>query len=400
MEVRPFEVRVPEGVFDDLQERLARTRFPDEIAGAGWDYGTNLAYMQELVEYWESGFDWREQEERLNRFTHFRAEIDGFGLHFIHERGKGEGPLPLILTHGWPSTFFEFSKVIPVLTDPESHGGGAADAFDVVVPSLPGYGFSDRPEERGFSRRIPWLWVRLMEGLGYTRFAAHGVDVGASVANLLGLWYPDRLVGIHVTYPAEPYLGPGVPELSEREREFLAGRPRGQEAEGGYTHIQRTKPLTLSYALNDSPAGLAAWIVEKFRAWSDCDGDVEKRFSKDELLTTVTVYWLTETIGSSFRVYRDWALGAESNRYAWEGREDVPRGVASRPLARDERIDVPSALALFPADPPSGMPREWVERSYSDLRRFNRMPRGGHFPAMEEPEILAQDIRSFFRPLR
>jgi pimeloyl-ACP methyl ester carboxylesterase len=400
MEVRPFEVRVPEGVLDDLQERLARTRFPDEIAGAGWDYGANLAYMRELVEYWESGFDWREQEERLNRFTHFRAEIDGFGLHFIHERGKGEGPLPLILTHGWPSTFFEFSKVIPVLTEPESHGGGAADAFDVVVPSLPGYGFSDRPEERGFSRRIPWLWVRLMEGLGYTRFAAHGVDVGASVANLLGLWYPDRLVGIHVTYPAEPYLGPGVPELSEREREFLAGRPRGQEAEGGYTHIQRTKPLTLSYALNDSPAGLAAWIVEKFRAWSDCDGDVEKRFSKDELLTTVTVYWLTETIGSSFRVYRDWALGAESNRYAWEGREDVPRGVASRPLARDERIDVPSALALFPADPPSGMPREWVERSYSDLRRFNRMPRGGHFPAMEEPEILAQDIRSFFRPLR
>jgi pimeloyl-ACP methyl ester carboxylesterase len=305
-----------------------------------------------------------------------------------------------VLTHGWPSTFFEFSKVIPVLTDPESHGGGAADAFDVVVPSLPGYGFADRPEERGFSRRIPWLWVRLMEGLGYTRFAAHGVDVGASVANLLGLWYPDRLVGIHVTYPAEPYLGPGVPELSEREREFLAGRPRGQEAEGGYTHIQRTKPLTLSYALNDSPAGLAAWIVEKFRAWSDCDGDVEKRFSKDELLTTVTVYWLTETIGSSFRVYRDWALGAESNRYAWEGREDVPRGVASRPLARDERIEVPSALALFPADPPSGMPREWAERSYSDLRRFSRMPRGGHFPAMEEPEMLAQDIRSFFCPLR
>jgi pimeloyl-ACP methyl ester carboxylesterase len=226
------------------------------------------------------------------------------------------------------------------------------------------------------------------------------VDVGASVANLLGLWYPDRLVGIHVTYPAEPYVGPGAPELSEREREFLKGRPGGQETEGGYTHIQRTKPQTPSYALNDSPAGLAAWIVEKFRAWSDCEGDIERRFSKDELLTNLTIYWATETIGSSFRVYRDWALGAESNPYAWEGREEVPRGVASKPLAPNERIGVPSAVTLFPADPPAGMPREWTERSYSDLRRFGRMPRGGHFPAMEEPELLAEDIRSFLRPLR
>jgi pimeloyl-ACP methyl ester carboxylesterase len=393
MSVQPFDISVSCETLDDLRERLARTRFPDEVSGAGWDYGTNLAYMRELVGYWESSFDWREQEQRLNRFTHFRAEVDGFGLHFIHERGKGDDPMPLVLTHGWPSTFFEFSKIVPLLTNPESHGGDAADAFDVVVPSLPGFGFSDRSKEAGFSRRIPGLWVRLMEELGYTRFAAHGVDVGTSVANLLGLWH-------HVTYPAEPYVGPGAPELSEREREFLEARPRGQEAEGGYTHIQRTKPLTLSYALNDSPAGLAAWIVEKFRAWSDCAGEVERRFSKDELLTTVTLYWLTETIGSSFRVYRDWALGAESNPFAWEGREEVPRGVASKPLARNERIDVPSAVALFPADPPAAMPREWAERSYSDLRRFTRMPRGGHFPAMEEPELLVEDLRTFFRPLR
>src|ERR687890_1145808 len=373
MDVMPFEMWVTEETLDDLRE---------------------------LVGYWESGFDWREQEERLNRLAHFRAEVDGFGLHFVHERGEGPTTLPLILPHGWPSTFFEFSKILPLLTDPESHGGDAADAFDVVVPSLPGYGFSDRPKERDFSRRIPGLWVRLMEELGYPRFAAHGVDVGASVANLLGLQYPDRLVGIHVTYPAEPYVGPGALELSERERKVLEERPRGQEAEGGYTHIQRTKPLTLSYALNDSPAGLAAWIVEKFRAWSDCDGDVEKRFSKDELLTNLTIYWATGTIGSSFRVYRDWALGAESNPYAWEGRDEVPRGVASRPLARNERIEVPSAISLFPADPPAGMPREWAERSYSELRRFTRMPRGGHFPVMEEPELLAEDIRSFPRPLR
>ncbi len=400
MDVRPFEVRVTEEVLNDLRKRLARTRWPDEVEGAGWEQGTNLAYLRELVGYWEGRFEWREQEERLNRFAHFRAEVSGFGVHFIHERGEGPDPLPLILTHGWPSTFFEFSKIIPPLTNPESHGGDAADAFDVVVPSLPGYGFSDRPKEPGFSRRIPGLWVSLMEELGYQRFAAHGVDVGASVANLLGLWYPDKVVGIHVTYPAEPYVGPGAPELSEQEREFLAARPGGQEAEGAYTHIQRTKPQTLSYALNDSPAGLAAWIVEKWRAWSDCDGDVERRFSKSDLLTNLTIYWVTETIGSSFGVYRDWALGAESNPHAWEGREEVPRGVASRPLGRYERIEVPSAVALFPADPPAGMPREWAERSYSDLRRFNRMPRGGHFPAMEEPELLAEDIRSFLRPLR
>jgi pimeloyl-ACP methyl ester carboxylesterase len=316
MDVKPFQVRITEEVLDDLRERLTRTRWPDEVAGADWDYGTNLAYMRELVEYWQCGFDWREQEESINRLAHFRTEVDSFGLHFVHERGKGPNPLPLILTHGWPSTFFEFSKIVPLLSDPGSHGGDAADAFDVVVPSLPGYGFSDRPMERNFSRRIPGLWVRLMETLGYPRFAAQRVDVGASVANHLGLQYPDRLIGIHVTYPAEPYVGPGAPELSEREREFLNGRPGGQEAEGAYTHIQRTKSLTLSYALNDSPAGLAAWIVEKFRAWSDCDGEVERRFSKDEPLTTVAVYWLTETIGSSFRIYRDWALGAESNPYA------------------------------------------------------------------------------------
>src|SRR5215212_4226720 len=400
MDARPFGVRVSDEALDTLRSRLGRTRWPDEVADAGWEQGTSLAYLRELVGYWQSGFDWREREERLNRFAHFRAEVGGFGIHFVHERGKGPDPLPLILTHGWPSTFFEFSKIVPLLTDPGNHGADAADAFDVVVPSLPGFGFSDRPRERGFSRRIPELWARLMEGLGYSCFAAHGVDVGSSVANLLGLWHPDRLVGIHVTYPAEPYLGPGAPALSEREKEFLAGRPGGQEAEGAYTHIQRTKPQTLSYALNDSPAGLAPWIVEKWRAWSDCDGDVEKRFSKDELLTNLTIYWTTETIGSSFRIYRDWALGAESNPYAWESREEVPRGVASKPLTRDERIGMPSAVALFPADPPAGMPREWAERSYSDLRRFSRMPRGGHFPAMEEPELLAEDIRSFFRPLR
>ena len=398
--MQPFEIRAPQAALDDLKDRLARTRWPDEVAGASWDFGTSLTYARELVDYWEHGFDWRAQEASLNAFANYRAVVDGVGIHFVHERGKGPDPLPLVLAHGWPSTFYEFTKVVPLLADPASYGGDPADAFDVVVPSLPGYGFSDRPPEPGISRRIPGLWVGLMEELGYPRFAAHGTDVGNSVCNLLGLYHPDRIIGIHVTYPAEPYLGPGAQDLSVRERAFLAGRAPGQEAEGGYAHLQRTKPQSLAYGLNDSPAGLAAWIVEKYRTWSDCDGDVERRFSKDELLTTATLYWLTETIGSSFRVYRDWALGAESNPYAWEGREEVPRGVASKPLARDERIAVPAAVALFPADPPSGMPREWAERAYADLRRFTRPPRGGHFPAMEEPDLLVEDLRAFFRPLR
>ena len=304
------------------------------------------------------------------------------------------------MTHGWPGTFYDFYKVIPLLTDPGRYGGDPADAFDVVVPSLPGYGYSDAPGESWFSRKIPALWTELMERLGYSTFGAHGLDVGSSVCNRLAIEYPQRITGIHVTYTGEPYLGEGAAPLSEREQEFLATRPGGQESGGGYAHIQRTKPVTLAYGLNDSPVGLGAWIIEKYRAWSDCDGDIESRFTRDELLTTVMIYWLTGTIGSSFRIYRDWALGAESNPAAWEGREEIPRGIASKPLARNESIGVPAAVALFPADPPASMPREWAERVYADLRRFTLMPRGGHFPAMEEPELLAEDLREFFRPLR
>jgi pimeloyl-ACP methyl ester carboxylesterase len=397
MDVRPFEVRVASEILEDLRIRLNRTRWPDEVQGAGWEQGTNLAYLKELVGYWESSFDWREQEERRNRFAHFRAEVDGFGLHFIHERGEGDDPIPLILTHGWPSTFFEFSKIIALLTDPARYGGDPADSFDVVVPSLPGYGFSDLPTEVAFSWRIPELWVELMEGLGYERFAAHGGEIGGMVTNLLGLKYPERLVGIHVTFPAEPYAGPEAPEFTERERAFVEERlGNPEDVEGAYAHVQRTRPQTLSYGLNDSPSGLASWIVEKWRNWSDSGGDVERRFTKDELLTTVTLYWVTQTIGSSFRVYYDWALGSPNPESL--GRE-APRGV-TEPLAKGERIEAPSAVCLFPADPVSAMPREWVELAYADLRQFTEMPKGGHFAAMEEPELLVEDIRSFIRPLR
>jgi len=383
MEVQPFKIAVDDEVLDDLRQRLAGTRWPDEIPASGWDYGSNLEYLKELVEYWGTSFDWRAQEKLINSFNHYKAEVDGLDIHFIHERGKGANPMPLVITHGWPSSFFEMSKIIPLLADPGSHGGDPADAFDVVAPSLPGFGFSDRPTQRGMQvLKVADMWAKLMtQSLGYPRFAAQGGDIGAGVTARLGYAYPENLIGIHLTSVTRPtpYLGPGAQELSEAERAHLEQRERWQQAEGGYAHIQGTKPQTLSYGLNDSPAGLAAWIVEKYRTWSDCDGNVESRFTKDELLTTITIYWVTQTISSSTRMYY------ENQRHTWS-------------MKPEERIQVPSAMALFPQEI-SLPPREWAERSYN-VRRWTKMPRGGHFAALEEPELLAEDIRAFFRPLR
>jgi len=383
MDIQPFKIQVPEAVLEDLRERLAHTRWPDEIPGSAWDYGTNLAYHKELVEYWRTGFDWRAQEAAINRFRHFRATVGGLGIHFIHERGKGPNPLPLIITHGWPGSFFEMSKITPLLTDPGSHGGDPEDAFHVVVPSMPGYGFSDHPVSRGMHVfKIADLWAQLMtEDLGYRRFGAQGGDWGASVTAYLGFAHPDNLVGIHVTSMTRPtpYLGPGSKALSEAEQALLKQRESWLLAEGGYSHLQGTKPQTLSYGLNDSPAGLAAWIVEKYRTWSDCSGDVERRFTKDELLTTATIYWATQTISSSTRLYY------ETQNQPWA-------------MKQGERIRVPSAMAVFPKEI-SRPPREWAERSYN-VQRWTVMPRGGHFAALEEPKLLAEDIRAFFRPLR
>jgi pimeloyl-ACP methyl ester carboxylesterase len=300
-----------------------------------------------------------------------------------------------VLTHGWPSTFYELLGLVGPLTDPASHGGDPADAFDVVIPSLPGYAFSDPIPGRGSARRIPALWLELMRDvLGYERFAAHGGDIGAMVTNRLGYEFPRHVVGIHVALVAEPHVGPGAAPLTAAERKMLAERAIGQETGGAYAHLQRTRPQTLALALSDSPAGLAAWILDRWWDWSDCDGDIERRFSKDELLTTVMLYWVTGTIGTSFRVYRDWALGAGSRPEAWEGRDEVVTGV-ERPLPPGERIGVPAAVALWEAR----YPPEWAQRAYGDLRRFTEMPRGGHFAAMEEPELLVEDIRAFFRDL-
>jgi pimeloyl-ACP methyl ester carboxylesterase len=383
MNVQPFTVKIRQTSLDDLQARLARTRWPDEIVDSGWQNGADLAYMKELVTYWQTHFDWPAQEKLINSFNHFRASIDGLNIHFIHERGCGPNPLPLIVTHGWPGSFLEMHKIIPLLTDPARHGGDPADSFDVIVPSMPGYGFSDRPTQSGMNAfAIADLWLRLMNGLGYQRFAAQGGDWGASVATCLGFAYPASVVGIHLNYipgSFKPYLGPGSTDLSEAERAFVVENDLWWQSEGGYAHIQRTKPQTLAYGLTDSPAGLAAWIVEKFREWGDCDGNVEQRFTRDELLTNVTLYWVTETIHSSMRLYNE---------------------SARRPLhfGEGERIQSPCAVAKFLKEVPFP-PREWVERCYN-VQRWTEFPRGGHFAALEEPESLGNDIRAFFRPLR
>jgi pimeloyl-ACP methyl ester carboxylesterase len=383
VQVTPFRVAVDQATLDDLRARLSRTRWPDEVRDAGWDYGASLAYMKELCAYWAEGFDWRARERAINGFAHFRAEVEGLGIHFIHERGRGPAPIPLVVTHGWPSSFTEMLDLIPLLTDPGRHGADPADSFDVVVPSVPGFGFSDRPGERGMTRsRVAGLWVRLMERLGYPRFAAHANDIGAVIHAFIALDQPDRLLALHTMMPGFPRPQPGSadPPLSTAEQAFLDVQRRWEQEEGGYNRIQESRPQTLAYGLNDSPAGLAAWIVEKWRAWTDPTGDLGRHFTKDALLTNLTVYWVTETGGSSARSYYE--------------RARDPRHVAP-----DERIRVPTGVALS-TEAVQRAPREWVERRYTDVRRWTELPRGGHFLALEDPESLARDLRAFFRPFR
>jgi len=381
MNIQPFTINVAQSTLDDLRERLARTRWPDEVQGADWEYGTNLDYLKTLVAYWQHRFDWRAQETALNQFAHFRTQIDGFGIHFIHEHGRGPDPLPIIITHGWPGSFFEMIKIIPLLTDPGSHEGDPADSFDVIVPSLPGFGFSDRPTVGGMTLiKTAELWARLMtEGLGYSRFAAAGGDIGSGVTQCLALAHPEFLVGIHLTFLGSSSLSVDQADLSEAEQHYLHAVQRWSRQEGAYEQLQATKPQTLAYGLNDSPVGLAAWIIEKFRSWSDCDGEIERRFSKDELLTAIMIYWVTGTLNSSIRTYYE-------NAHAFS------------PLQAGQYIDVPTGFALFPKEI-EVPPREWAERTLH-IQHWTQMPRGGHFAALEEPELLVEDIRAFFRPLR
>lgn len=337
--------------------------------------------MRSLLAYWADGFDWRGRERELNRLAHYRAGIDGLNVHFVHERGRGPAPLPIVLTHGFPSSFVEHLDLLPLLTDPAAHDGHAEDAFDVVIASLPGYGFSDPLTGPLLEGTVADLWCRLMrDGLGYDRFGAHGSDVGSGVTIQLGLRHPEQLVGIHFSAfyletPPEPWP-PAV-------REFLEASARERAPDSAYSRMQSTKPLTAAYGLTDSPAGLAAWIVDLFRAFSDCGGEIESRFTRDQLLTNLTIYWVNGTIGAAMRGY-----------YDYEHFETPPPA--------GTRIDVPAGFAVFADSYRPGSartPRELAEHAFR-ITRWTRMPRGGHFAALEEPQLLAEEIREFFRPLR
>ena len=375
----PFTIRVPDAVLQDLKTRLRNTRLPQEIPNTGWDYGTDLAYLRSLVAYWRDRFDWRAQERKLNALPQFKTTIDGLEIHFIHIKSKEPGAFPLALTHGWPGSFVEFTKIVGPLTDPVKFGGRAADAFDVVAISLPGFGFSGKPQERGYSpEKMGSIIAKLMARLGYARYGLQGGDWGGIISRLVALNDATHVAGLHLNFclaAAPPGSDPnaGVPAAELRRYEERNAYMANERA---YQQIQGSKPQTLGFALEDSPAGLAAWIVEKFMAWCDCDGNVESRFTKDELLTNITLYWVTQTATSSARIY-------------YESR------VAP---ANPARVTVPTACALFPKEI-TVPPRKWVEARYN-LVRWTEMPRGGHFAALEQPDLLVTDVREFFRGIR
>ncbi|MEO6324774.1 MAG: epoxide hydrolase family protein [Thermoanaerobaculia bacterium] len=373
----PFTIHVPDEVLSDLRTRIRSTRWPGRAPGSAWGQGTDLDYLKRLLAYWADGFDWRAEERRLNTFGHFRAALGDVQIHFVHERARTGTGIPLILTHGWPSSFLELLPLVPFLTDPEAHGIDAP-SFDVVIPSLPGYGFSERPAQATY-RTVARMWHELMHGLGYERYGAGGGDFGAGVATYMALENPAPMIGIHLTtMELSPPTGEGTRPLTEAESVYVSEVRRWDEVERGYSAIQSTRPQTLGYALNDSPAGLAAWILEKWRAWSDSDGDLEAYFSKELLLTMLTLTWATETITPSMRDYFD-------NR--WHGANIRP----------GDRVEVPVGFANFDRSYVSegSPPREWAERLY-DIRRWTSMPSGGHFAATEEPERLSRDIAAFF----
>ena len=377
----PFTLRVPDEAIADLRDRLGRTRFPDQAPGAPWAYGSDVGYMRELVSYWRADFDWRAQEARLNVFPQFKAALHGIDVHFLHVPGKGPDPCPLLLAHGWPGSVFEFIELIPRLVDPARFGGDGADAFTVVAPSLPGFGLSFAPGQPRFGvEAIAGCLADLMTLLGYERFAAQGGDWGAFVASRLGHAHAGRMIGIHLNLMPLRRDAKMVADPTPEERRYLDELAAWLNDETGYQWIQGTRPQTLAFALTDSPAGLAAWIVEKFRAWSDCGGDVESVFTKDQLLANISLYWFTGAVGSSF-----WPYYARMH-----GPWPVPEGAT---------IAVPTGYSGFPREI-LRPPRSLAERTYADIRRWSVMARGGHFAALEQPDALAQEVRAFFRPLR
>jgi microsomal epoxide hydrolase len=372
MKPRPFHLHIPDAQLTDLRERLARTRFPDEPPLEPWSTGTGLGYLKELVAYWEKSFDWRAQEAALNRFRQFTVPIRGIDVHFIHERGRGPDPVPLLLSHGWPGSIVEFRRLIPLLTE----------RFTVIAPSLPGYTLSFKPGQPRFAvEEIAEIFAELMtDVLGYRRFAAQGGDWGAFVSSVLALNYPQRLIGIHLNLLAVRRDPAMLKNPSYEEKAFLAQLKHFLKEETGYQWIQGTKPQTLAYALADSPAGLAAWIAEKFRTWSDCGGVIENAISRDDMLANICLYWFSGAIGSSF-----WPYYMRMHR-AW-------------PIPEGKTVDVPTGYAQFPKEILTP-PRSLAARTYTDIRRWSVMPRGGHFAALEQPEMLAREIAEFFSTLK
>jgi pimeloyl-ACP methyl ester carboxylesterase len=380
MIVEPFLVHVEDDVLTDLRQRILATRWPAPVPGPAWGQGTDVAYLRSLLAEWAGGFDWRAEERRINRLHQFRASVDGVAIHFVHERAVDGSGIPLMLLHGWPSTFVELVPLVPLLMEPGALGI-EGPAFDLVIPSLPGYGFSERPE-RGNYRDIAGLMNGLMHGLGYARYGVGGGDFGAGVATVMALDHPEATLGIHLSnLEFSPQRDDGSRPLSDAERKYLAQRDLWDQAERGYSAVQSTKPQTLAFALNDSPAGLAAWIVEKWRSWADTDGDLDRRFPRELLLTMLTIYWATQSITTSMRDYYD-------NR--WDGVTLGPQTF----------VTVPTGIAnfarqfIFEGQPP----REWAERLYN-VCRWTEMPRGGHFAPAEEPRLLAADIAAFFADL-
>jgi microsomal epoxide hydrolase len=398
--VKPYKIDVSQETLDDLQERLRRTRWPGEIPGTGWDRGVDLSYMKELVEYWLEEYDWRKEEEKLNSFANYRADVDGLGIHFIREEGKGPNPMPLFMMHGYPWSFSMLLKIVPMLTDPAAHGGDPNDSFTVVVPSIIGFGFSDLPRKQGFGfQHHPQLYDRLMtEGLGYQRYGIEGGDWGGFITAPYGFLHPENLIGIHLNCLFPRLSDERAPE--DKDPDLLRGlgmkwaplKPTDPEFlwywknveqywidEGAYAHLQMTRPQTLSCAITDSPVGMAAWIVEKWRAWSGWGDDFEKLFSRDMIITNVMLYWVTNSFWSAIRLY------SESYHHPWE-------------LKPGERIEVPTAVAAYPHEL-APIIRKRAEKYYNVVQ-FSKFPKGGHFAIHERAEEMADDMRKFFRPLR
>lgn len=373
--ITPFSVDIPQSELDDLNTRLKNTRWPDEIEGSHWNYGTNLSYVKELTDYWLNTFDWRLIEEEINSYPNFIAEIDGYKIHFMHIKGKAEKSIPLIISHGWPGSFLEMMKLIPLLTT------DAAFSFDLVIPSVMGFGFSDKIDHvGGNSSFIADLWHKLMIELGYTKYGAQGGDIGSGISTWLSLKYPNNIIGLHLNYISgsySPYIKEGE-QLSKEVVAFQKTAVKWYEAEGGYSHMHGTKPLTLAYGLTDSPIGLCSWILEKFKSWSDTNGTIEDIFTKDELLANVTLYWLTQTIHSSIRIYNE-------------------NGKKPHVFGRQDFIKVPVGFAKFPKELPTP-PRSYIEKGFN-IQHWTVMDAGGHFAAMEQPTLLANDIKSFFKTI-